>query len=268
MHHPICATCGTQFASAVPVPDACPVCEDERQYVGWGGQSWTTHEALAATHRLALADDDGLLGITHEPGFAINQRALLLPTDAGNILWECLSLVTPEAVAALRERGGVDLIAISHPHFYASMIEWSDALGGVPVLLHAADRQWVHRSSPNVEFLSGDERALSPGVTLIRCGGHFDGSTALHWQHGPRAGGALFPGDALQVAADRRHVAFMYSYPNLIPMKRADVRAMRDRVARFEFEDVFGFSRGRNIVGGGRAAVDRSFARWLAAVEA
>jgi len=109
---------------------------------------------------------------------------------------------------------------------------------------------------------------LSAGVTLLRCGGHFPGSTALHWRDGPRAGGALFPGDALQVAADRRHVAFMYSYPNLIPMKRADVRAMRDRVARFAFEDVFGFSRGRNIVGGGRAAVDRSFARWLAAVEA
>ena len=268
MHHPICATCGTQFASATPVPGACPVREDERQYVGWSGQSWTTHEALAATHRVALADDDGLPGLTHEPGFAIGQRALLLPTDAGNILWECLSLVTPEAVEALKARGGVDLIAISHPHFYGSMVEWSEALGGVPILLHAADRHWVHRSSPHVEFWSGEERALSPDVTLVRCGGHFDGSTALHWKRGPRAGGALFPGDALQVAADRRHVSFMYSYPNLIPMKPADVRAMRDRLARFEFEDVFGFSRGRNIVGGGRAAVDRSFERWLGAVAA
>jgi glyoxylase-like metal-dependent hydrolase (beta-lactamase superfamily II) len=268
MHHPICTTCGTQFASATPVPDACPVCEDDRQYVGWGGQSWTSHAALSASHRLQLSDDDGVLGLTLEPAFAINQRAMLLPTDAGNILWECLSVVTPDAVEELKARGGVDLIAISHPHFYASMIEWSDALGGVPVLLHSADRRWVHRSSPNVEFWSGDERVLSSGVTLVRCGGHFDGSTALHWTDGPRPGGALFPGDALQVAADRRHVSFMYSYPNLIPMKPADVRAMRDRLARFEFEDVFGFSRGRNILGGGRAAVDRSFERWLAAVAA
>jgi len=268
LHHPICTTCGTQFASAAPVPSACPICEDERQYVSWGGQAWTTHEALAARHALTLADDDGVPGITHEPAFAIDQRALLLPTDAGNILWECLSLVTPDAVEALKARGGVDLIAISHPHFYAAMVEWSDALGGVPILLHAADRQWVHRSSRHVEFWSGDERVLSPDVTLIRCGGHFEGSTALHWKGGPRPGGALFPGDALQVAADRRHVAFMYSYPNLIPMKPADVRAMRDRISRFQFEDVFGFSRGRNIIGGGRAAVDRSFERWLWAVGA
>jgi glyoxylase-like metal-dependent hydrolase (beta-lactamase superfamily II) len=268
MHHPICSTCGTQFASATPVPCACAICKDERQYVGWAGQSWTTHEALSGTHRLKLADDDGVLGITLEPNFAINQRAMLLPTDAGNILWECLSLVTPDAVEALEARGGVDLIAISHPHFYAAMVDWSDALGGVPILLHAADRQWVHRPSPHIEFWSGNERALSADVTLIRCGGHFDGSTALHWKDGPRRGGALFPGDALQVAADRRYVSFMYSYPNLIPMNPAAVRAMRERVARFEFEDVFGFSRGRNIIGGGRAAVDRSFDRWLRAVEA
>ena len=268
MHPPICSTCGTQCERARPAPDTCPVCADDRQYVGWGGQAWTTHEALAREHTLQLADDDGVLGITLSPGFAIDQRAMFLPTDAGNILWECVSLVTPQAVDALKARGGVDLIAISHPHFYSAMVEWSDALGGVPILLHEADREWVMRPSPAIEFWRGDERALSPGVTLVRCGGHFPGSTALHWKHGPRAGGALFPGDAAQVASDRRHTAFMYSYPNIIPMKPADVRAMRDRVARFEFEDVFGFSRGRNIIGGGRAAVDRSFDRYLKAVEA
>lgn len=69
MHHPICSTCGTQFACAAPVLAACPIGEDDRQYVGWGGQAWTTHEALAKTHGLKLADDDGVAGITHEPGF-------------------------------------------------------------------------------------------------------------------------------------------------------------------------------------------------------
>ena len=264
----ICTTCGTQFADTPSPPARCPICEDDRQYVGWAGQGWTTHPELATRHRLRLEDDAGVFAIGLAPDHAINQRALHVRSAGANVLWECVSLVTPEAVAALEARGGVDVIAISHPHFYAAMVEWSDALGGVPILLHAADRQWVHRSSPRVEFWSGDERALSPGVTLIRCGGHFEGSTALHWKDGPRPGGALFPGDALQVAADRRHVSFMYSYPNLIPMKPAAVRAMRERLARFEFEDVFGFSRGRNILGGGRAAVDRSFERWLGAVAA
>ncbi len=263
---PICETCGTQYAQALTPPARCPVCEDERQYVGWHGQTWTTHEALATRYKLRLEDDQGVLGIGLTPDFAINQRALFLPTDAGNILWECVSLVTPEAVAELNARGGVDMIAISHPHFYASMIEWSAALGGVPILVHEADRAWVRRPSPRIEFWRGDERKLSRAVTLIRCGGHFPGSTAIHWRDGPRAGGALFPGDALQVVMDRRHVSFMFSYPNLVPMRPGDVRRIRACLAQYPFDDLFGFTWGRNIIGGARAAVDASFDRYLGAV--
>jgi hypothetical protein len=262
----ICETCGTQYDETVAPPAHCVVCEDERQYVGWNGQTWTTHEALAAKYRLRLEDDAGLFGIGLPSDFAIPQRALLLPTDAGNILWECVSLVTDEAVAALKARGGVDRIVISHPHFYSSMVEWSEALGGVPILLHEADKAWVLRPSSRIGFWSGDEHKLSDSVTLIRCGGHFPGSTAIHWRDGPRAGGALFPGDALQVVFDRRHVTFMYSYPNYIPMKPSDVRGMQSRLARYAFEDVFGYTWDRNIIGAARAAVDASFERYLKAV--
>ena len=263
----ICETCGTQYAESATPPPHCPVCEDERQYVGWNGQAWTTHDALVAKYRLRVEEDDGLLGIGLPADFAIPQRALLLPTSDGNILWECVSLVTDEAVAALRARGGVDLIAISHPHFYASMVEWSEALGGVPILLHAADREWVRRPSQRIEFWDGDTHRLSGDVTLLRCGGHFPGSTALHWRKGPR-GPALLPGDALQVVLDRRHVTFMYSYPNYIPMKPNDVRAMRTLLAGHDFDDVFGYTWGRNIIGGAKAAVGASFDRYLAAVAA
>jgi len=266
MSFPICETCGTQYDAAAVPPAHCPVCEDDRQYVRWEGQAWTTHEALGARHRLRLEDEAGLLGIGLTPSFAIDQRALHLPTDAGNILWECLSLVTRDAVAALEARGGVDRITISHPHFYGAMVEWSEALGGVPILIHEADKDWVRRPSSRIELWSGDQRRLSDGVTLLRCGGHFPGSTALHWRDGPRPGGALFPGDALQVVMDRRHVAFMYSYPNYVPMRTSDVKAMRSRLAGYAFEDVFGFTSGRTIIGGGRACVDRSFDRYLAAV--
>lgn len=261
----ICATCGTQYAPSEAPPASCPICEDERQYVGSDGQRWTTHAELAAHHVLRIEEDAGLVGIGIAPDFAIPQRALLLPTDAGNILWECVSLVTDAALAALKSRGGVDRMVISHPHFYSAMVDWSDALG-VPILLHEADKQWVMRPSPRIEWWSGDRLKLSDAVTLIRAGGHFTGSTVLHWRDGPRAGGALFPGDALQVVMDRRHVTFMYSYPNYIPMRTDDVRAMRERLRGFDFEDVYGFSWGRNILGGGRAAVDASFERHLAAV--
>lgn len=263
----LCETCGTQYADTPEPPTHCRICEDERQYVGWQGQRWTTHGALARRFALRIGEDDGLLGIALPSEFAIPQRALLLPTDAGNILWECVSLVTPEAVAALQARGGVDRIVISHPHFYSAMVEWSDALGGVPILLHEADRQWVMRPAPQVAFWHGDLKHLSDAVRLVRCGGHFAGSTALHWKDGPTPGGALFPGDALQVASDRRHVGFLYSYPNYIPMKTSDVRAMRERLAPFDFAQVFGFSWGRNIVSDGRAAVDASFDRFFHAIE-
>ena len=61
---PIGVTCGTQFAESERPPERCPICEDERQFVGWAGQEWTTLEELRARHRLALKDEgDGLLGI-------------------------------------------------------------------------------------------------------------------------------------------------------------------------------------------------------------
>lgn len=262
----ICTTCGIQFAPAAHPPAACPVCEDERQYVGWQGQRWTTRAALAAQHTLRIGEDDGLLAIAMAGSFGIPQRALLLPTAAGNLLWECVSLVTDEAVSRLRERGGVDRIVISHPHFYASMVQWSEALGGVPILLHAADQAWVPWPHPAIEHWRGDLLPLGGGVSLVRTGGHFHGSTALHWETGVRGRGALFVGDSPQVAMDRRSVSFMYSYPNLLPLGPGAVRAMRERLAPLAFDDVYGYSWGRNILGGARAAVDASFERYLRAI--
>ena len=191
------------------------------------------------------------------------KRAALLPTGSCNILWECLSLVTDDGVSRIRSLGGVDIIAISHPHFYSSMVEWSEALGGVPILVHEADREWIARQDGHVEPWTGDRYEVAPGVSLTRCGGHFPGSAALHWRNSARPGGALFTGDAAQVAFDRRHTSFLYSYPNMIPMSRADVAGMRERLADLEFDDIYGFTWGRNIVGGARAALDHSFERYL-----
>ncbi len=262
----ICRTCGTQYSASVRPPETCAICEDERQYVGWAGQAWTCTEDLRREHRLRIEEDGGMLALGMSPAFAIDQRAFLLETDAGNILWESLPLVTEEAVEAIQARGGADWIIVSHPHFYSAMGDWSDALGGVPILLHGADRRWIQRPHPAIELWSGDLRRLSAEVSLVRCGGHFSGSTALHWARGPRPGGALFSGDALQVGLDRRHVSFMYSYPNLVPMRTDKVVAMRDRLVEYDFEDVFGYTWGRDIRGEGRAAVNRSFERHLEAV--
>lgn len=257
----ICSTCGTQFDDAAAPPSACPICSDPRQYVGWDGQHWTTHAELAAEHRLRVGTDGTLLAIDL-PGFGIPQRALHVATDAGNILWETLSIVTDEAVAALEAAGGVDLIAISHPHFYAAMIEWSDALGGMPILVNAADQEWIQRRSPAVRTWHGDEYRLSPTVALYRCPGHFPGSTVLYWAAAPGGRAVLLAGDSVHVAQDRRHVAFAYSVPNHIPAHPDDVRATQARLAGLPIDDVYGFRWGLNIIGDGRAAIDASFDRY------
>ena len=50
----VCATCGVQFGESEAPPDACPVCEDARQYVPESGQAWTTLEDLRRERRNEL----------------------------------------------------------------------------------------------------------------------------------------------------------------------------------------------------------------------
>src|ERR1700722_3825430 len=152
MPHFICVTCGTQFAEADEPPKACAVCEDERQYVGWSGQRWTTLDELRQSRRSVFRLEElGLFGIGMEPTFAIGQRALLVTSPEGNVLWDCIPLLDQALVEMIRGIGGVAPIAISHPHYYARMVEWSRAFG-CPIYLHAADRRWVMRPDPAIRF--------------------------------------------------------------------------------------------------------------------
>jgi glyoxylase-like metal-dependent hydrolase (beta-lactamase superfamily II) len=263
----MCVQCGTQYAETARPSPSCPICEDERQYVRWSGQEWTTFEALRSSHRNAFTEEGGLTGIGIEPSFAIGQRALVVPAEKGAILWDCVSLVTAEAIARIERIGGLEAIAISHPHYYSSLAEWSEAFGGVPAYLHEDDRRWVMRPHPNIRFWSGEILEIAPGFTLIRTGGHFEGSTVLHHGAGSGGRGDLFVGDNLQVTQDRRFVSFMRSYPNYIPLGRAAVERIAAAVAPYPYERVFGAFAHRNILADGKAAVARSVARYLAAIE-
>lgn len=263
----ICMTCGTQFTESAAPPARCPICEDERQFVGWQGQAWTTLDGLRSTHRVSLQREaPGLEGIGIEPRFAIGQRALLARTAGGNVLWDCIPLVDEPIVETVQALGGIRAIAVSHPHYYSGMIEWSRALGGVAVYLHAADKRWIMRPDPLIKLWDGDTMTLSPGVTLVRCGGHFEGATVLHWADGAEGAGCLLAGDVVQVAEDRRHVSFMYSYPNFIPLGPQAVRAILTALEPFRYDQIFGAWWGRNILTGAQQAVARSAARYLAHV--
>ena len=209
----ICSTCGTQFADTPQPPVHCPVCEDERQYVGLAGQTWTTLNELRDKYKTKLEqEEDRLLSFSIDPHFAIGQRAFLVQTAEGNLLWDCLSLMDQETVNLIHANGGLDAIAISHPHYYASMVEWSQEFGNVPVYLHGDDAQWVMRPDACIQFWHGETKEIWSGLTLIRSGGHFAGGTVLHWNAGAERKGALLTGDIIQVVPDRCHVSFMYSF--------------------------------------------------------
>jgi hypothetical protein len=267
MLHYICQTCGTQFAATDQPPAHCPICEDERQYIGWEGQQWTTLEALQQDHHNVFKTvEPDLTGIGTHPSFAIGQRALLVQTPQGNVLWDCISLIDEPTMAVVKSLGGISAIAISHPHYYSAMVAWSRAFDA-PIYLHAADRQWVMRPDPAIEFWEGETKSVSEGLTLIRGGGHFAGGTVLHWAAGAAGKGALLSGDILQVVSDRRYVSFMYSYPNLIPLPARSVRQIVAAVEPFDFDRIYGAWWDRVVQSEAKTAVDRSAKRYIAALE-
>lgn len=267
MMHPICVTCGVQFAECEKPPKLCPICLDERQFIGWEGQRWTTLAELQKTHRVVLREEDaGLVGIGIEPHSGIGQRGLLVKSIGANVLWDCMSLIDDQAVRAVKDRGGIDAIAISHPHFYGAMVEWSRAFGGAPIYLHADDRDWVMRPDQAIVFWHGDQREIAPGLTLIRCGGHFSGSAVLHWAGGADGRGVLLTGDTIQVAMDRRHLSFMRSYPNYLPLAAPAVRRIAERVMPFGFERIYGGWFDRAVRHDAKAALKRSAERYLQAL--
>jgi hypothetical protein len=271
MENFICVQCGTQFAETAGPPPRCPICEDERQFVRHAGQEWTTLKRLAIDHHNRLEEEaPSLLGIGTEPEFAIAQRALLLQSPGGNLLWDCIALVDDQTVAKIGARGGIRAIAISHPHYYTTMADWAERFDA-QIFLHAADRGWVMRKSSRIQFWEGTTLSLWDGLTLINCGGHFDGGTVLHWPAASRSRkskGALLTSDIIQVVQDRRYVSFMRSYPNLIPLGPAAINRILKNIEPFPFEQIYGAWWKANVLADAKAAVVRSADRYVRAIGA
>lgn len=264
MPNAICVTCGVQHAETDGYPARCAICEDDRQYINVGGQQWTTLDQLRRGHRNAFKEEEPrLTGIVTEPKFAIGQRALLVQTPEGNILWDCISFIDDATVRMVNALGGLKAIAISHPHFYSSMVEWSRAFGDAPIYLHEANRPWVMRPDPAIHFWSEETLPLGGGVTLIRCGGHFPGSTALHWAAGANGRGALLTADTIMVVSDRKRVSFMYSFPNMIPLPAHEVQRVVQAVAPFEYDRIYSGWFDSTLASGAKAAVEQSAALYI-----
>lgn len=262
----ICTTCGVGYAPSEAPPHRCDICADERQYVNAKGQSWTTLAELQADHTNDIREQEpGLWAIGASPQIAIGQRALFIPQEGGGVLWDCTPLITDAAVAHIKANGGLRAIAISHPHFYSSMVDWSEAFGGIPIHIHEANRQYVMRPSDRIRYFSEDRIDLGQGITVTRAGGHYVGSAALHWP-GLDGKGVLMTGDTIMVVPDTRWVSFMYSFPNLIPLPAREVNRIVSTVDDLSYDRIYSAWWDRVMTSDAKDRVRASADRYIAAI--
>ncbi|MBI9115936.1 hydrolase [Sanguibacter suaedae] len=258
-----CATCAIEHPDTPSPPETCAICSDERQYVPVGGQRWITRDELEAQGmRIDVTQlETDLHGVTTRPRLGIGQRALLLRTTGGNLLFEPPGFIDAQGVETVRVLGGVSAIASSHPHLTGSSIQWSHAFGRVPVYVSRQDRAWTRRPDDVITYWS-DRIEILPGVTMVEVGGHFAGSSLVHWQAGAEGQGALLTGDTIAIGADRKSVNVMRSYVNNIPLPARAVRRIMDHAASLPFERLYGAF--GELHQDAHTIVQRSLARYIA----
>lgn len=257
-----CATCGIEYADTPQPPAICPICSDDRQYLPPGGQQWTTQAEIAPGRSASInALETGIYEISVTPKFGIGHRSLLVQTPNGNLLWDVSGFFDDALIESIQALGGVAAIASSHPHLTGAQVSVSHRFGGVPIYWGEDDRRWIQRPDDVITLWSGTREVL-PGLTLVQCGGHFAGSSVLHFT-GSDGQGVLLAGDTIRVNADRKTVSFMRSYPNLIPLSPRSIRKIADAVAPFSFDRIYGGFDGELLANGAAEAVRFSADRYI-----
>lgn len=260
----VCATCGTSYEEQAVKIEHCKICDDERQYVPATGQKWVPLSALQESHSNKWQSHaENLLSIKTVPNFAINQRAFLLRTPQGNVLWDCIANLDQATKTLVDSLGGISAIAISHPHYYTTMQEWAEAFNA-PIYLHASDSEWIMRNSAFIRLWQGNELELMPSVKLLRLGGHFAGGCVLHWNSGD---GILLAGDIVQVTPGADAVSFMWSYPNMLPLPAAVVSEMTRRLSGIHFNQLYGAFEGQDIHDSAHDIVLRSGEKYISCLQ-
>ncbi len=258
----ICPACGANHPLAESPPATCELCEDERQWVAPDGQHWTTMQHLAESgyHTVVRELEPGLTGVGVEPGIGVGQRALLVATPEGNLLWDPPAFIDEGAIQAVRDAGGLRALSSSHPHMYGAIVEWSRALDA-EIVLPEVDLRWMMRRAA-VRPWSGSLEIL-PGVTLVQCGGHFPGSAVLHWAAGAGGRGALFTGDTIFVTPGEDRISFVWSAPNRLPLPAREVRRVAAAVAPYQFDRIYGGWWTPVVRRDAKAIMERSTERYL-----
>ncbi|HEV3399634.1 MAG TPA: MBL fold metallo-hydrolase [Actinomycetes bacterium] len=260
----ICATCANHYPEAPSPPGACVICSDERQWVPASGQRWTTAGELAAAgHRGDVREvEPGLLGIGVDPPVAIGQRALLVRTGEGNLLWDPPGYLDEVSLRAVADAGGLRAVTASHPHFYGSMASWSRTFDA-DVLVPEADLAWLTHPPERPPVTWSGSLAVLGGVTLVQCGGHFAGSAVVHWAEGAGGAGVLLTGDTIFVTPGEDRVTFVRSAPNRLPLPERAVRAVVEAVRPYRYDRIYGGWWTPVLRRDAKAVVERSAERYI-----
>lgn len=177
-------------------------------------------------------DHSGVISIFTQPQVAIGQRAFLLCSDAGNILWDCITYIDDETVKRIKDLGGIQAIVISHPHYFSTSLHWAEAFG-CKVYISSEDAEWVmRRGDAHVLFSENKLDLLDGTFSAVKVGGHFPGSSVLYWKNEKK----LFIADSITVVpsgvyhVDRppstASFTFMWSYPNMV--RQIDLEIIHD----------------------------------------
>lgn len=257
----VCVTCGTYFPSA-QTPDLCPTCLDERQYIPITGQSWTTPEAMRRKHSVKINKlQKGLYAFEVNPEFAIGQRALMVLSENGNVLWDCIPLLDEQAITFIHSKGGLNAIALSHPHYYSNMNEWGETFN-CPVYTHEHNTMHIVDNGEQISLWKGRDFDLWDGMKVKLIGGHFDGSCILHVP-GLSEKGTVLCGDTLYISPSKQHMAVMYSYPNRIPLPLSEINKVQERFQEISFDRIYGFYNDQNVLEDAEKILQKSFKRYL-----
>ncbi|RMZ66591.1 metallo-beta-lactamase family [Pyrenophora seminiperda CCB06] len=187
----------------------------------------------------------------------IGQRAILLETSHGNVLWDCIAFLNPETIDFINEKGGLKAIVISHPHFYTTHLEWADTFG-CPVYMASVDQEWVNRGDEKGVrklFGTGETKIeeVKGELSVVVCGGHFEGSSVFYWE----TEGKLFIADTFMSVPsgfknahhipDTTSYSFMWAYPNMIPLTPRAIMGIWNAIKGLQFNSTYGGFPGQNL---------------------